>query len=551
MDRRSFLTHSAVVAAGAAAGTAGGLAIPGGAAWAERTNGPGRNGVSKARPRRGGSLTFGTTAEEQGFNASSARFDSVGVMYARTVFDPLAIIDAAGSWAPYLAASITPTTDYTAWTITLRPTVVFHDGTPCDGAALLLNLQTYHTAFLTGIALKPVVQAISQTGPLSVQISFKYPWVSFPYYLAGGVGSQLAWVMAPAMINAKTGGTDNPIGTGPFKFTRWVPNTHFTATRWDRYWRKGLPYLDRITYKPIVDYTSRADALESGTIDMMVTDVPQNIVVYRGDRQWSYVDDSGPVIGEPTMNCLLLNVSTPPFDTASVRLAAARAVTRAAYARVVDLGVNPVSTGLFAKGSPYYAKTSLPTYDPSHARELLRRVAGKTGKPVAFQLGSTNSAAAERAATYVQQRYEQVGFKVTKVVVQQNEFINNALKGDFQAYVWRQFGAVNPDLNYIFWSTTTITKALSINMARNDDPRVQSQLLVGRSSATARARAGAYKKINEYFAQDLPYLWADRTVWAVVAHPDVQNFNNPTTPSGGRAYGFIGGSIWPTQIWRS
>jgi peptide/nickel transport system substrate-binding protein len=507
--------------------------------------------VSTAKPRRGGSLTFGTTAEEQGFNASSARFDSVGVMYARTVFDPLAIIDTTGAWAPYLAKTITPNADFTAWTITLRPTVVFHDGTPCDGAALLLNLQTYHTAFLTGIALKPVVQTIKQTGTLSVEISFKYPWVSFPFYLAGGVGSQLAWVMAPAMINAPTGGTDHPIGTGPFKYTRWVPNTHFTATRWARYWRKGLPYLDSITYKPIVDYTSRADALESGTIDMMITDVPQNIVAYRGKPAWSYVDDSGPVIGEPTMNCLLLNVSKPPFDTATVRLAAARSVTRAAYARIIDLGVNPVSTGLFVKGTPFYSKTSLPTYDPSHAQELLRRVARKTGQPVTFQLGSTNSSSAERAATYVQQKFEQVGFKVTKTIVQQNELINNALKGDFQAYVWRQFGAVNPDLNYIFWSTTTITKTLSINMARNDDPRVQTQLLVGRSSATAKARAKAYQKINEYFAQDLPYLWADRAVWAVVAHPDVQNFNNPTTPSGARAYGFIGGSIWPTQIWRS
>ncbi|MGH9092003.1 MAG: ABC transporter substrate-binding protein [Acidimicrobiales bacterium] len=548
MDRRAFLTSSAL-AAGAAA--AGGLVVPDGAAWAEKTNGPGRNGVSKARPKRGGSLTFGTTAEEQGFNASSARFDSVGVMYARTVFDPLAIVDVKGTWAPYLARSIAPNADYTAWTITLRPTVLFHDGTPCNGAALLLNLQTYHTAFLTGIALKPVVQTIKQTGTLAVQMSFKYPWVSFPFYLAGGVGSQMAWVMAPSMINAKTGGTDNPVGTGPFKFTRWIPNTHFTATRWEKYWRKGLPYLDRITYKPIVDYTSRADALESGTIDMMITDVPQNIVVYRGKQQWSYVDDTGQVVGEPTMTCLLLNLSKPPFDTPTVRLAAAKSVTRAAYARIIDLGVNPVSTGLFVKGTPYYSKTSLPTYDPSHAKELVRQVARKTGKPVTFQLGSINASSTERAATYVQQKLEQVGFKVTKAVIQQNELIDNALKGDFDAYVWRQFGAVNPDLNYIFWSTTTITTTLSINMARNDDPRVQTQLMVGRSSTTARARVKAYQKINEYFAQDLPYLWADRAVWAVVAHPTVQNFNNPTTPSGAKAYGFIGGTIWPTQIWRS
>ncbi|HUA94410.1 MAG TPA: hypothetical protein VMB82_02660, partial [Acidimicrobiales bacterium] len=185
------------------------------------------------------------------------------------------------------------------------------------------------------------------------------------------------------------------------------------------------------------------------------------------------------------------------------------------------------------------------------AKSLLRTVQRKTGQPVTMELGCINSAAVERAATYLQQKFEAVGFRVTKTVVEQDELINNALEGNFEAYTWRQFGAINPDLNYVFWSTTTITKPLSINMTRNDDPRIQKQLEIGRSSTTARTRVAAYQKINEYLAQDLPYLWSDRTTWAVVAHPTVQNFNNPTTPSGARAWGFLGGTIWPTQIWLS
>ncbi len=52
-------------------------------------------------------------------------------------------------------------------------------------------------------------------------------------------------------------------------------------------------------------------------------------------------------------------------------------------------------------------------------------------------------------------------------------------------------------------------------------------------------------------ALDLPYLWLERTVWAVIGNPTVQNFNNPTTPQGRPAFGMIGGSIWLTQIWIS
>ena len=62
-------------------------------------------------------------------------------MYARTVFDPLTIITANGGWAPYLAESVVPNSSYTAWTITLRPNLVFHDSTPCNGAALVTNLE--------------------------------------------------------------------------------------------------------------------------------------------------------------------------------------------------------------------------------------------------------------------------------------------------------------------------------------------------------------------------------------------------------------------------
>ena len=76
-------------------------------------------------------------------------------------------------------------------------------------------------------------------------------------------------------------------------------------------------------------------------------------------------------------------------------------------------------------------------------------------------------------------------------------------------------------------------------------------LLAGRSNTEPSVREAAYKTVNKRLGIDLPYLWTDRAVWAVIGDPTVQNFNNPTTPQGQPAYGMIGGSIWPTQIWIS
>jgi peptide/nickel transport system substrate-binding protein len=382
-----------------------------------------------------------------------------------------------------------------------------------------------------------------------VKITMKSPWVPFPYYLAGGIGGQPAYLMAPSMIKTKTS-TNKPVGTGPFKFQEWIPNSHFTATAWEHYWRPGLPYLDQITFKPIPDGSTRADALQSGTIDIMVTDTPKNILTFRGHSQWAYIDSSTSTIGEPTVTCLLLNLAKPPFDDPTVRLAAAKAVTRTEYARVINYGVDRVADGLFVPGSPYYSPTKLPTHDPAGAKSLLDKVARRQGKQVSFTLHTTTSPSAVRAGTFLQTQFERVGFKVTTTTVEQNKLIDDAIFGDFQAQEWRQFGAVQPDLNYIFWSTTTYTKTgVSINMARNDDPRVQKALELGRTSPNRATQIKAYQEVNQLLAEDLPYLWATWSTWAIVAQPSVENFNNPTTPTGAKAYGLTDGSIWPTQIW--
>ena len=68
---------------------------------------------SRRRRRRRVARSFWVNAEESGFDPTQARYDEVGVMYARTVFDPLTIITASGGWAPYLAESVVPNSNYT------------------------------------------------------------------------------------------------------------------------------------------------------------------------------------------------------------------------------------------------------------------------------------------------------------------------------------------------------------------------------------------------------------------------------------------------------
>ena len=94
--------------------------------------------------------------------------------------------------------------------------------------------------------------------------------------------------------------------------------------------------------------------------------------------------------------------------------------------------------------------------------------------------------------------------KVNITILAQAEIINDALAGTYQATLWRQFGAVDPDLNYVWWSTDDGGPPLALNMARNNDPRIQTALTAGRSTSEKADRIKAYQQVNQYLAAGHP-----------------------------------------------
>ncbi|MGO8870544.1 MAG: ABC transporter substrate-binding protein [Acidimicrobiales bacterium] len=551
IDRRSFLARGAAAGAGiAVVGTSGGLlaACSSGSSSSSSSTASHPDGVSSASPKQGGQLVFGVDAEEKGFSPTQGTFDEVGILYARTVFDPLMILSAGGTPQPYLAQSVTPNADYTVWTITMRPNLVFHNGSPCDAAAVAANFAAHKASALTGPSIT-TIDTVTVTSPLVVTITMKSPWVPFDFYLTGGIGGQFAFIAEPNWLNSSS--QTNPVGTGPFVFQEWVPNDHFTATKNPHYWRTGLPYLDSITYKPIPDPDQLLSSLTSGSVDIMHTDTPNAILSLRGNTSLGYIDDSTNVAGEPDMGCLLLNLSKAPFNNLKVRQATAYAISSAQYVKVIDEGVNSTSNGPFTSTSPYYVvDNGYPVYNASKAKQLVQEVQQETGQPVSVAINHVPDASTTRIAEYLQQQLQTVGMTVTLSPIQQADIINTALEGTFEAQVWRQFGAVDPDMNYIFWSPTNAdTPVFSINMARNTDPAMQTALIQGRQSANQSERDAAYQQVSKLMGADIPYIWYDRTVWAIGAQSSVQNFANPTAPSGSKAFALIGGAIWPTQIW--
>ena len=157
-----------------------------------------------------------------------------------------------------------------------------------------------------------------------------------------------------------------------------------TATRNPHYWRKGYPYLDSITYKPIIDPNARADALQTGEIDIMHTNSPDNLLQFRGNKKWSYYDNSGQVVGQPTVQCIMLNtVRRPVQQPRRCATAMAKCINQAQFSKVIDKGVDAPMNGLFLPGSRVLHQDRLPRATTrAGAAKLVKQVQQQTGKPV-------------------------------------------------------------------------------------------------------------------------------------------------------------------------
>ncbi|HLG91508.1 MAG TPA: ABC transporter substrate-binding protein [Acidimicrobiales bacterium] len=550
-DRRTFLSYGARlgVGAGALGGASGLLAACGGGASTSSSSLPGENasGISNATPKPGGSLNVGVESEVNGFNPQSARFDPGGILYARTVFDPLAAYDLNGNVQPYLAQSITHNADYTQWTVTLRSGIKFHDGTALDANALKMNLDGLISSPLTGPALSNV-KSTALSGPLSVTLSMYEPWVPFPVYLTG----QLGFVAAPSMLNNPSG-TNQPVGTGPFVFKEWVPNDHFTATKNPNYWRPGLPYLDQITFHPIPENSSRDNALLSGTMDLIHSSDPDTLVATRSRPGFAVITDANNTVGQPDMDFVMLNCAVAPTSNLKVRRALAYATNQQALINALADGLLQPSTGPFPPGNIYHDTTGYPSYDPAQARQLVQQAERELGGPISFELGTTNSSKSLQSIQLLQGMWQDVGIKTTLRQFEQTQFIANALVGHYQAYTWRQFAAPDPDINYVWWSISNAKPVgtSALNFARNKDQQVQAALDTGRTHTDQAVRIQAYKTVACRFGADCPYIWNDKTMWTVAARRGVENFNAGTTPSGVRLLPMTGGMFWLTQIWLS
>jgi peptide/nickel transport system substrate-binding protein len=533
-DRRRRCIRSALAIV--AAMTMTGLAVvPAAASTTARTH----------RQKPSGTITFGLEAETTNYCLSRAQLAISGIQVVSAVYDTLTVPNSKGKPVPYLAKSVKPNADFTEWTITLRPGVTFHDGTPVDAAAVKLNMDAWRGAPgapnvgpLLPIVFKNVTD-VQVVDPLTVKMVLNTPVADLDM---GLYGQGRFGIMAPAQLNSGEDCATKMIGSGPFMLKDYKQNEATTVVANPNYWQKGYPKVAQIRFVPVPDGAARVTQLQGGQLDLMHTSGALQI-----DSLKSLGNQVKLLIQKPGFREIRyydLLADTPPFNNPDARKAFALAIDRNKNNQIRNKGLFQVANGLMDKNAPGYVKNAgYPAYNLKKAKELAAKVKSETGS-FDVVLGTTTDPDNSAEAQLLKEELNKAGINASIAQFDQATLINKALSRDIDVLLWRNIHGGWADHNssdtYI-WFANKDTGDI-VNFSGFNDPTTQALLDKGRGQSNLADVKKTYEDFNRAMAKGAYLLPAWYVDWAIGYQPNVK-LTFPPLPDGGGKPLYVYGRI--------
>lgn len=223
------------------------------------------------------------------------------------------------------------------------------------------------------------------------------------------------------IVAAGTDPSVRPVCTGPFRFEEYVPQSHITAVRNDRYWGQ-MAKLRTVTFRFIPDANTRALALRSGEVDLIL-DVSRSMIAGLKATPGLKI-----VTAPPGAVILIYEVIHGPapytiLSDPAVRRALAMAIDREQLVKTVLEGyattintVNPPSVlGRYANrvgGIAHDPRGAATVLDAAGWRVGANGVRMKNGRRLTLTMITQSGAIEPQIAQYVQAQLAQVGIEV-------------------------------------------------------------------------------------------------------------------------------------------
>jgi peptide/nickel transport system substrate-binding protein len=347
-------------------------------------------------------LVWAFAVEPKTLNQISVDSDTYSKwMTVETVFESLLVYDYDEvKLKPHLAKSYEVSDDGLEITFTLRDDIHFSDGVPITADDVIFTYQTITNPKIDAADMAQSyvdVKGFKKIDEKTVRFTMKRPYFKAIELLSmwdtGIYPKHIYDFKDPQEFNKRT---SNPIGSGPYIFEKWDTGKKITFCRNENYWGPK-PKIKKVVYKFITNDKARLQALQSGTVDIIIPapdqfmDLVENESFANKFRCLAYWNPGVPFL------YIGWNQDTPFFTDRRVRLAMTQMIDRKTILQHLLKNSGKIITG------PYFinSKENNPDiqpwpYDVQKAAQLLDEagwkdrdgdgIRDKDGRPFRFKL---------------------------------------------------------------------------------------------------------------------------------------------------------------------
>ena len=251
------------------------------------------------------------------------------------VVEPLVYFDQEGNASPGVAESWEISDDRTVYTFHIRE-ANFSDGTPVTADDVVYSLEAMRESpVVQNAASFQAVSSIEKVDDRTVRVTLDRPSQSF-WQGMGGMSGLIQPEAAAGQI------ATDPIGTGPYRLSEYVSNSHLAFEANPEYWGEA-PALKEVLVRIITDGTAGLNAIAAGEVDaapVNTIDLWEQITNRGLDETFNLV--TYPQIGEPTY--AIVNSDIDP----GIRQAIAQTLDRQAFNEAFGASWGAENTCTFA-----------------------------------------------------------------------------------------------------------------------------------------------------------------------------------------------------------
>jgi peptide/nickel transport system substrate-binding protein len=384
----------------------------------------------------------------------------------------------------------------------LRPGVRFHDGRALTAKDVKWTLDTMRDGSLTTIkgANYKLVDKVEIRDDLTVVVHLTQPFAPLLWNLSEGAFGIVPYGSGKDFKN-------RPIGSGPFRFVRFDPDSQVIIERNDDYWA-GPPRVQRIRFAVVPDATTRALELRKGSADVAPVNAFPPDMVRSLAREPNIVVQSHP---GTSLAYLAFNLRDPILKDVRVRQALAYAIDRQAILHYLMDDSGRLADSVLPP-EHWAHDPALPQYehDAVRANAILDAAGyprGADGVRFHLTMKTSDNEATRLLAVVLQQHLRKAGVALDIRSFEFATFYSDVSKGAFQLYSLRWIGYSNQDPDIFedaFHSASFAPKRA--NRSYYSNPELDHLLEEGRRTIDQEKRKQIYAQVQRILARDLPYI---------------------------------------------